>query len=63
MGSLGFNVSSQASNNHFDEISTSRGGPIHSFVGHIHDPKMVKTLVKTWVANPILEKQEAHFNA
>lgn len=63
MGSLGSNAGSQASNNRFDEISTSHGGPIHSFVGHIDDTKMVKTLVEIWAANPILKKQEAHCNA
>jgi hypothetical protein len=63
IGSLGSNLSGQASNNRFDEISTSHGGPIHSFVGHIHNPEMVKTLVESWRANPILKKQEAHCNA
>ena len=60
MGSLGSNFSGQASNNRFDEISTSHGGPIHSFVGDISNIEMVKTLVDSWGANPILEKQEAH---
>ena len=56
MGSLGSNFSGQASNNHFEEISTSHGGPVHSFVGDIHNTEMVKTLMDSWGANPILEK-------